>query len=101
MPIDGLGLFAWAGLGAAIGPTALLALYWRRTTAAGVISGFLSGALVTIVWYLVPALNDMIYELIPGFAAGLIVTVAVSLSTSPPKETDRFFEAMKEDGLIQ
>ncbi|TVQ68636.1 MAG: sodium/proline symporter [Balneolaceae bacterium] len=92
-------LFAWAGLGAAIGPTALLALYWRRTTAAGVVSGFLSGALVTIVWYLVPALNDMMYELIPGFAAGFIVTVAVSLSTSPPKETSRFFEAMKDDQI--
>ncbi len=89
-------LFAWAGLGAAIGPTALLALYWRRTTAAGVISGFLSGALVTIVWYLVPALNDLMYELIPGFAAGLIVTVVVSLTTTPPKDTSEFFHAMKD-----
>ena len=91
-------LFAWAGLGAAIGPTALLALYWRRTTAAGVIAGFVSGAIVTIVWYLVPVLNDMMYELIPGFAAGLAATIVVSLFTRPPAKTPVFFEAMKQDG---
>ncbi|NIU79158.1 MAG: sodium/proline symporter, partial [Gammaproteobacteria bacterium] len=27
-------LFAWAGLGAALGPTSILALYWRRATRA-------------------------------------------------------------------
>jgi len=28
-------LFAWAGLGAALGPTSILALYWKKTTRAG------------------------------------------------------------------
>ena len=41
-------LFAWAGLGAAIGPTSILALFWRRTTHAGVIAGLVTGTAVTI-----------------------------------------------------
>ncbi|MDP6935585.1 MAG: sodium/proline symporter, partial [Myxococcota bacterium] len=36
-------LFAWAGLGAALGPTSILSLYWRRTTRQGVIAGLLTG----------------------------------------------------------
>jgi len=36
---------------------------------------------------------------IGAFAAGFIVTMVVSLSTSPPKETSSFFEAMKDDQI--
>lgn len=35
-PVFWLVLFAWAGLGAALGPTSILALYGRRATRAGV-----------------------------------------------------------------
>jgi Na+/proline symporter len=44
-------LFAWAGLGASLGPTSILALYWKGTTRTGVISGLLTGTFVTITWY--------------------------------------------------
>lgn len=77
-------LFAWAGLGAALGPTAILALFWRRTTRAGVIAGVLAGTVTTVAWYFVPALKARMYELVPGFAAGLAATVLVSLCTAPP-----------------
>ena len=43
-------LLAWAGLGAALGPTSLLALYWRRTTLAGVAAGMVAGGVTTFVW---------------------------------------------------
>jgi sodium/proline symporter len=91
-------LFAWAGLGAAIGPTSILALFWRRTTREGVIAGLITGTAVTIVWERTAALNALIYELVPAFAAGLLATVIVSYATRPPKDVHEMFETMKNDG---
>jgi SSS family solute:Na+ symporter len=88
-------LFAWAGLGAALGPTSILALYWRRTTRAGVLAGFLTGAAVTFVWKIVPALSGRLYELVPAFAASLAVTVVVSLATRPPEDAAAMMRAMR------
>ncbi|NIM50707.1 MAG: sodium/solute symporter [Gemmatimonadales bacterium] len=87
-------LFAWAGLGAAIGPTSVLALFWRRTTRAGVIAGLVTGTVVTIVWERTPFLEPLIYELIPAFATALVVTVLVSLWTRAPEDTDGLMRAM-------
>lgn len=74
-------LFAWAGLGAAIGPTSILALFWKRTTKAGVIAGLLGGTITVFIWKSVPALNGLIYELIPAFFIALAATFLVSLMT--------------------
>ena len=89
-------LFAWAGLGASIGPTSILALYWKGTTRAGVIAGMLSGTFVTILWYFIPVLKDSLYELIPGFATALLATWLVSIFTSPAPEVEQAFEDMKD-----
>lgn len=88
-------LFAWAGLGAAIGPTYVLALYWKRTTGLGVIAGMISGAAVTIIWRLTYSLRAITYELIPGFFTGLLVTILVSLLTQPPPDAEKQFEILK------
>ncbi|TVP55801.1 MAG: sodium/proline symporter, partial [Gemmatimonadales bacterium] len=88
-------LFAWAGLGAAFGPPLILALYWRGTTRAGVIWGVLTGATVTIIWYLTPALKDRMYELIPAFILAGLVTVVVSRFTRPPADVDEVFEILR------
>lgn len=74
-------LFAWAGLGAAFGPTSILALYWRGTTRAGVLAGIVAGTGVTFAWKLILRLDEVLYELIPAFLAGLVVTWLVSLAT--------------------
>ncbi len=87
-------LFAWAGLGASIGPTSILALYWKGTTRAGIFAGLFTGTTVTILWYLTPVLKEMMYELIPGFMASLIATWLVSLYTTPAPDTKRSFEDM-------
>ncbi|HBZ38224.1 MAG TPA: sodium/proline symporter [Balneola sp.] len=71
-------LFAWAGLGAALGPTSILALYWKGTTKEGVIAGIITGTLVTIVWYFIPVLKSNMYELVPAFIASGLVTILVS-----------------------
>ena len=89
-------LFAWAGLGAAIGPTSILALYWRGTTKAGVIAGLLTGTMVTIIWYYVPILKNNLYELIPAFALALLVTWLVSLYTQKPRNIDEAFIEMEK-----
>jgi SSS family solute:Na+ symporter len=87
-------LFAWAGLGAAIGPTSILALYWRGTTRAGVLAGLITGTVVTIVWQYTPFLEPLLYELVPAFLASLIATIAVSRLTSSPQHIDLLFTDM-------
>ena len=92
-------LFAWAGLGAAIGPTSILALYWKGTTRAGIFAGLLTGTSVTIIWYYIPFLKSMMYELIPGFIAAAFATWLVSLITEKAPEADRAFEEMNDKEL--
>jgi len=88
-------LFAWAGLGASIGPTSILALFWKPTTKAGVFAGLITGTVTTIIWYYTPVLKASLYELIPGFIFGLSATVVVSLMTERPKDTDKMFNEME------
>ena len=73
-------LFAWAGLGAALGPTSILALYWKGVTRAGVFAGLHTGTVATFAWNLTPALDALIYELIPAYC--LLPTVYLWLSSS-------------------
>ncbi|SFB15356.1 sodium/proline symporter [Lentibacillus halodurans] len=76
--------YAWAGFGAAFGPTILLALFWKRFTRNGAFAGILAGALTVIVWggFLSGGIFDL-YEIAPGFLLNLIVAVAVSLTGKP------------------
>ncbi len=67
-------LFAWAGLGASIGPTLAAMFFYRRVNAAGIIFGLISGAVTVFVWKLIPLFNELIYELVPAFAVGLLAT---------------------------
>jgi sodium/proline symporter len=87
-------LFAWAGLGAALGPTSILALYWRGLTRAGVFAGLITGTVVTFVWALTPGLDARLYELIPAFFLALVGTVLVSLMTRPPPGVDDLMSSM-------
>jgi len=72
-------LYAWAGLGAAFGPPLLLSLWWGRTSRAGVLAGLLTGTVVVLVWYNVPALKSQLYEMVPGFMMSLAATIIFSL----------------------
>ncbi len=72
-------LYAWAGLGSAFGPPLLLSLWWRRTSRAGVLGGLVTGTVVVLAWYNIPALKAQLYELVPGFALSLTATVMFSL----------------------
>jgi len=76
-------LFAWSGLACAFAPVVLCALFWKRATRAGAIAGMATGFCVTVGWVLF-AKSEVydLYEMIPGFLAGLAATVGVSLATS-------------------
>lgn len=81
----------------AFGPIILLALFWRRATLAGAVSGMVAGAAATFIWkFKLSALAEHhpvfgIYELAPGFAICLLVAVVVSLVGKPPSN-----EALEE-----
>jgi sodium/proline symporter len=78
-------LYAWSGLGAAFGPVIVCLLYYRRTTWLGVLTGMVAGFATSIIWVEVfKAQTYDLYEAIPGFIAGLVVTWAVSAMTSRP-----------------
>ncbi len=89
-------LFAWAGLGASLGPTSILALYWKRTSRAAIFGGLITGTLVTIFWYNIPSLKSGLYELVPAFILSLIVTYLISLFTKPPDHARQVFDIMEE-----
>ncbi len=93
-------LFAWAGLGAAIGPTSILALYWRGTTREGVVAGLVTGTVVTIVWQYTPFLEPLLYELVPAFALSLVATIVASRLTAPPANADELLESMRRPSRV-
>lgn len=101
--IMGLVSDAWAGFGSAFGPVVLLALFWKRSTLAGAISGMAVGALTVIVWDYIPCVDGAtlysatgLYSLVLGFAFALIVNIVVSLLTKKPsKEIQDEFDSIK------
>jgi sodium/proline symporter len=75
-------LFAWSGLGAAFGPAILGLLYYKKITREGIIAGMLGGFLTSVIWVLVfKAQTYNLYEAIPGFSAGFLLTWGVSRLT--------------------
>lgn len=94
---------AWAGFGSAFGPVVLLALFWKRSTLSGAISGMAVGALTVITWDYIPLAGGQtpsnatgLYSLVIGFVLALVVNVVVSLLTKKPsKEIIDEFESIK------
>ena len=84
---------AWGVFGAAFGPVILLSLFWKRLNFLGALTGIIAGAAVDILWLAFMS-GTGLYEIIPGFLAGLVAAVAVSLVTKKPsKEVEELFEA--------
>ena len=83
---------AWAGFGSAFGPTIILSLFWRKFTYKGAIAGVATGAIVDVLWLAFMS-STGIYEIIPGFAAGLAAAVAATfLDKEPNKEVEEIFD---------
>lgn len=88
-------LFAWSGLASAFAPVVICGLFWKRTTRAGAIAGMIAGFLAAVLWVVLlkEEFYDL-YEMIPGFAAGFVVTIFVSLMTRPPEGAAQEFDSV-------
>ena len=100
---------AWGLFGASFGPVVILSLFWRRFNYAGACVGIITGAAVDIFW-LLTCTNTIIknpligvtgvYEVLPGFVAGLIAAVVVSLLTkAPSSEVDAIFASATDESI--
>ncbi len=80
--------YAWAGFGAAFGPTVLLSLYWGRMNRFGALGGMMVGGLTVMVWKKLeggPFGIFELYEIIPGFLFSTASILLFSLITPPPQ----------------
>ena len=76
-------LASWSGLGSAFGPVIIGILYYKRITWAGVLAGMLGGFVTSVIWLMFfKADYHGLYEAIPGFVAGMLLTYGVSAMTS-------------------
>ncbi|WP_181347902.1 sodium/proline symporter PutP [Thalassobacillus sp. CUG 92003] len=80
--------YAWAGFGAAFGPIIILSLFWKGISRNGAVAGIIVGAVTVVVWadFLSGGPGGIfdLYEILPGFALNLLVTVLVSTLGSKP-----------------
>jgi sodium/proline symporter len=77
--------YAWAGFGAAFGPTLILSLYWRRMTRRGAMAGVLVGGATVVAWkHLAGGWFD-VYEILPGFLFSWLAIIVVSLLDRTPE----------------
>ncbi|MBQ8786476.1 MAG: sodium:proline symporter, partial [Oscillospiraceae bacterium] len=87
---------AWAGFGAAFGPAIILSLYWKRLTLKGTVAGIITGAATVLLWDNILHLGGIMYSIVPGFAASILLTVIVSLiDKKPSDEVLEIFEKAK------
>ncbi len=87
---------AWAGFGAAFGPAIILSLYWKRLTLKGTVAGIITGAATVLLWDNILHLGGIMYSIVPGFAASILLTVVVSLiDKKPSDEVLEIFEKAK------
>lgn len=75
------------GLISQLAPPVVAALYWRRATTAGALAGLISGAAVTVFFFLNPELRPLaLHEGILGLMVHVPVLVFVSLLTQPQED---------------
>ena len=89
--------YAWAGFGAAFGPTILLSLFWKRMTKNGALAGIIVGGLTVLIWKQFAWFG--LYEIVPGFLFSLISIIVVSLHDAPPSRLiqDEFNRAVNHN----
>ena len=90
--IMGLVENAWGLFGAAFSPVILLSLFWRKLNFKGALAGIVAGAIVDALW-LAFLSSTGIYEIIPGFIAGLLAAIIVTNATGgASKDVQELFD---------
>lgn len=77
----GLVSYAWAGFGAAFGPTVLLSLYWRGMNRNGALAGILVGGITVVVWKQLTGGWFDLFEIVPGMILSTLAIVIISKIT--------------------
>ncbi len=91
---------AWGGFGSAFGGVIILSIYWKRFTYKGAVAGVVVGAVVDVVWLVFLTAPTGVYELLPGFFAGLIAAVIVTLlDKKPSEEVIKIYETATDKSL--
>ena len=98
---------AWGIFGAAFGPVVLLSLFWKRFTYKGAVAGIVVGAVVDMLWLWLPVSGGLaltavtgIYEIIPGFILGGIVSIIVTLiDKAPSQEVEAIYAAATDNSI--
>ena len=91
---------SWGGFGSAFGGVIILSLFWKRLTYKGAIAAVAGGAIVDVVWLIFLTESTGVYELLPGFVAGLVLAVIVSLiDKKPSKEVEEIFETATDKSI--
>lgn len=83
--------WAFALAGSTLTPALLLAIWWRRTTAAGVVAGIATGAVIAIGLLVAGLALEHEVLLTPTMfsaPAAVLAIVVVSLRTDPPADVD-------------
>ena len=87
--------YAWGGMGAAFGPVAILALYWRRSNFQGALASIVAGAATVSVWQFSSGGPWGMFDMAIATATGIATMKpgAVAILTSPPSaETTTQFD---------
>ncbi|QBI22053.1 cation acetate symporter [Egibacter rhizosphaerae] len=95
--------WAFTLAGSALTPVLLLAIWWRRTTAAGAVAGMVTGSVVAIGAFLAGVVGVagegdvagvLLAPAVLGAPAAMLVTVVVSKVTPTPVDLDRTWVRM-------
>lgn len=78
--------YAWAGFGAAFGPTIIFSLFWKRMTRNAALGGLISGGLMVILWKQLNGGIFDLYEIVPGFVLSCIVILAITMLEKEPSD---------------
>lgn len=91
---------AWGLFGAAFGPVVILSLFWKRLNYSGAVAGIIAGAVVDVLWLAFLKAGTNIYEILPGFVAGALAAVIVTLITpAPSAEVEKIFADATDEML--
>ncbi len=93
--------YAWGGMGAALGPVTILALYWRRFNSWGAGASIVTGTAVASVWGYLEGGPSGIWDIqpaSPGFLIAMLVAAVVCVLTpQPSREVVELFDRVNSD----
>lgn len=88
--------YAWAGLGASLGPVMLMSLYWRSMSEISALAGIVVGGGTVILWSQLSGGVFDLYALVPSFILSLLAILSCgSIAKFRPKQSvTKQFDAM-------